>query len=144
MIILDTNVISELLRPSPQAKVVSWVAAQNSTEVYLTTIIEAELRYGVAILKKGKRRKVLEAAIESILQEDFQGRILGFDSLAAKAYAVIAAERRAVGRTISTPDCQIAAIGRARKAAIATRNVKDFAESGIFVINPWDDGSSPS
>jgi len=143
VIILDTNVISELLRPSPEPKVESWFAAQHRTEIYLTTISEAELRYGVAIRDKGKRRKALEEAIEIILQEDFRGRILPFDSLAAKAYAVIAAERRTAGRAIDTADCQIAAIGRTRKAIIATRNEKDFAGCGITVINPWID-STPS
>jgi len=139
MIILDTNIVSELLRPVPEAKVEAWLAAQDGAQVYLTTISEAELRYGVAILDDGKRRDVLAEAVDAILREDFRGRILPFDSPAAEAYAVIASERRMAGRPISQFDCQIAAIGSARGAAVATRNAKDFLGCGIEIIDPWAD-----
>ncbi|MHB1565230.1 MAG: PIN domain-containing protein [Acidiferrobacter sp.] len=137
MIILDTNVVSELLRPAPATQVEVWLSAQDGASVYFTTVGEAELRHGVAILPAGKRRTALTKAIEGILEEDFRDRILTFDRPAARAYAAIAAERRAVGRPISQFDCQIAAITRACKAAVATRNTGDYEGCGIDVIDPW-------
>lgn len=140
MIILDTNVVSELLRPAPAAQVEAWLAAQDGAKVYFTAVGEAELRHGLAILPAGKRRAALFKAIEDILEEDFRGRILPFDRAAARAYAAIAAERRAAGRPISQFDCQIAAIARANEAAVATRNTSDFDGCGIAVIDPWGQG----
>jgi len=137
MIILDTNIVSELLRPAPEPKVEAWLAAQEGSQVYLTTISEAELRLGVAILDKGKRKDALAQAVDGMLREDFRDRILPFDSAAAEAYALIAAERRGAGRPISQFDCQIAAIGRAQGATVATRNARDFEGCGIEVIDPW-------
>ena len=135
MIVLDTNVISELLRPAPEPRVEAWLAAQDGGDVYLTTVTEAELRYGVAILPDGRRRRMLNAALDAILAEDFEG--LPFGSEAAAAYAAIAAARRAAGRPISQFDCQIAAICRANGAAVATRNTTDFQGCGVQVIDPW-------
>ena len=143
MIILDTNVVSELMRPSPSANVVDWVAGQTALNLYISTISEAELRYGVEILPTGERRNRLFAEMEGMLQEDFAGRILPFDSVAAQAYALIAAARRAAGYPINHADCQIAAIARCRGASVATRDVDDFEGSGIDVINPWADRSCP-
>ena len=137
MIILDTNVLSELFRAAPDQNVERWLGEQNSTAVHLTTVSEAELRYGVAILPEGQRRDALMKAVDDMLRQDFRERILSFDSAAAETYAVIAAERRAVGRPMSQFDCQIAAISRARGATVATRNAKDFEGCGIKVINPW-------
>lgn len=137
MIILDTNVVSELLRPAPESRVEAWLARQDGGQVFLTSVSEAELRTGVAIMANGKRRDELAEAIDAMLREDFQGRILSFDSAAASAYATIAAVRRAAGRPISQFDCQIAAIGRLHAAAVATRNAKDFEGCGIEVIDPW-------
>ncbi len=137
MIILDTNVLSEILRPAPEPRVVDWLAAQDGATVYLTAITEAELRHGIAILPEGKRRNDLAEMIDQIIREDFAGRILSFDSPAAEAFAVIAAARRAMGRPIAHADCQIAAIARAVGAAVATRNTPDFAECGVRLINPW-------
>ena len=137
MIILDTNVLSELLRPDPARQVERWLAAQDGTKVYFTTVGEAELRHGVAILPKGRRRNALATAIEGLLNEDFRDRILPFDRPAARAYATIAAERRAAGRPISQFDCQIAAIARAREATVATRNTSDYEGCGIALIDPW-------
>ena len=138
MIVLDTNVVSELLRPAPEPKVETWLAALDGADVYLTAVSEAELRYGVAVMADGRRRAALTQAIDGILREDFQARILPFDSPAAEVYAVIAATRRAAGRPISQFDCQIAAIARAQSAALATRNVGDFEGCGIAVIDPWN------
>lgn len=138
MIILDTNVISELLRPAPDQRVVDWLGACDGTQVYLTAITEAELRLGVAILPAGKRRDGLAEMIDQIIREDFAGRVLPFDSLAATAFAAIAANRRAMGRPIAHADCQIAAIAQTTTATVATRNTPDFADCGIRLINPWD------
>ena len=137
MIILDTNVISELIHPSPSANVMDWVAGQAAPNLYLSTISEAELRYGVEITPTGQRRNRLLGEIEGMLQEDFAGRILPFDSAAAQAYAVVAAARRAAGRPINHADCQIAAIARCRGASVATRDVTGFEGCGIEVTNPW-------
>ena len=140
MIVLDTNVVSELMRPDPTSNVVDWVAGQAAPNLYLSTISEAELRYGVEILPAGERRNRLLEEVEGMLREDFAGRILPFDSAASQAYAVIAAARRAAGRPINHADCQIAAIARCRGASVATRDVDDFEGSGIEVINPWANG----
>ena len=137
MIILDTNVVSELMRPVPDAGVVDWVAGQAAFNLYLSTVSEAELRYGVEILPTGARRDRLLAEVEGMLREDFAGRVLPFDSAAAQVYALIAAARRAEGRSINHADCQIAAIARSRGASVATRDKDDFEGSGIDVINPW-------
>jgi predicted nucleic acid-binding protein len=137
MIILDTNVLSELLRPDPAKEVERWLAAQDGTKIHFTTVGEAELRHGVAILPAGKRRNALSTAIEGLLEEDFRDRILSFDRPAARAYATIAAERRAAGRPISQFDCQIAAIARAHEATVATRNTSDYESCGIELIDPW-------
>jgi predicted nucleic acid-binding protein len=137
MIILDTNVLSELLRPQPAKQVERWLAAQDGTKVYFTTVGEAELRHGVATLPTGKRRDTLAAAIDGLLDEDFGDRILTFDRAAARAYATIAAARRAAGRPISQFDCQIASIARAHKATVATRNTSDYEGCGIELIDPW-------
>ncbi len=137
MIVLDTNVVSELLRPAPAAQVEAWLSALDGAGVYFTAVGEAELRHGVAILPAGKRRTALTKTIEGILEEDFRDRILPFDRAAASAYAAIAAKRRAAGRPISQFDCQIAAIARAHEAAVATRNTGDYEGCGIEVIDPW-------
>lgn len=137
MIIVDTNVVSELLRPTPEPRVEAWLAAQDGLDIYLTAISEAELRYGVAIMDNGKRRDGLADAIDRILRDDMAGRVLPFDSAAAEAYATIAASRRAAGRPIAQADCQIAAIARARGATVATRNTADFEGCGVDLINPW-------
>jgi hypothetical protein len=137
VIVLDTNVVSELLRPAPEARVEAWLAARDGALVYFTAVGEAELRDGLALLPAGKRRQALGKAVEGILEEDFRGRILPFDREAARAYAAIAAERRAAGRPIAQLDCLIAAIARARGAAVATRNTEEFEGCGVMVIDPW-------
>ena len=140
MIILDTSIVSELMRPNPSSNVVAWVAGQAAQNLYLSTVTEAELLYGVEIVPAGRRRDRLLIEVEGMLQEDFEGRILPFDSAAAQAYAVIAATRRAAGRPINHADCQIAAIALSREASVATRDVDDFEGAGIEVINPWESG----
>ena len=139
-VLLDANVVSELLRPSPNPAVHSWVAERQATELYFSAVGEAELRYGVAILPASRRRDALAQAIEAILREDFYGRILAFDSAAARAYAEIAVAPRAAGRTIPPADCQIAAIARCRNLTVATRNVRDFEGIDVDVVDPWASG----
>jgi predicted nucleic acid-binding protein len=137
MILLDTNVVSELMRPAPSEAVLAWFAAQDAGNLYLSAIGEAELRRGAAMLPAGKRRAQLMAAIDAMITEDFAGRILAFDGAAAQAFVLVFLERRAAGRPISFADCQIAATARAQGAAIATRNTADFAGCGLAVIDPW-------
>ena len=137
MIILGTNVISELLRPAPEPKVEHWLSAQDGLDVYLTSISEAEQRYGLAIMGNGKRRAALVDAVDRILREDLAGRILPFDSDASQSYATIAAARRAAGRPIAQAACQLASIAHSRGASVATRNTPDFEGCEVDLINPW-------
>jgi len=137
MIILDTNVISEMMRASPAAVVETWLAAQPAATIFITAVTEAELRYGVALLPAGRRRASFASELEAMLSEDFRDRILPFDSPAAAAYAEIAAERRRAGRPIAQADAQIAAIARSRGAVLATRNVADFDMKALKIVNPW-------
>lgn len=137
MFLLDTNVVSELLRPAPEPVVETWVGGRRATDLYFSAIGEAELHYGVAILPAGWRRAALASAIETILREDFVDRILPFDSDAARQYADIAAARRSAGRPFAPADCQIAAIARSRRMAVATRNVRDFEGIEVEVVDPW-------
>ena len=137
MFLLDTNVVSELLRPSPEPVVETWVGNRRATDLYFSAIGEAELRYGVAILPAGRRQTALASAIEAILREDFVDRILPFDSGAAQEYADIAAARPSAGRPFAPADCQIAAIARSRGMAVATRNVRDFEDIEVEVVDPW-------
>ena len=138
MILLDTNILSELMRPSPTTAVEEWLAGQMSASLFISAVTEAELRFGVALLPDGKRRSRLSEELDQMLAEDFADRILPFDSAAAVSYARIASERRESGRPIAEADAQIAAIARSRGAALATRNVTDFAGCGIDLINPWE------
>ena len=126
MIILDTNVLSELMRLTPAPRVVAWVAKQPATELFTMSITEAEIFYGIELLTKGKRREGLLAAAQAMFAEDLAGRVFGFESDAARAFSKIAAHRRALGRPISHADAQIAAIAQVREAKLATRNVADF------------------
>lgn len=138
MIILDTNVLSELMRPKPSSQVAAWVSKQPADELFTTAITVAEILYGIEILTKSKRREGLLAAAEAMFAEDLDGRILAFDSEAARFFPRIAARRRAMGKPISHPDAQIAAIAQLRSALLATRNVADFGDCDIHVIDPWE------
>ncbi|MGO9084743.1 MAG: type II toxin-antitoxin system VapC family toxin [Terriglobales bacterium] len=137
MIILDTNVLSELMRPKPSPRVAAWVAKQPAAELFTTSITEAEIFYGIELLTKSKRREGLLAAAEAMFAKDFGGRICGFDSDAARVFSRIAAHRRARGRPISHADAQIAAIAQARGAKLATHNVADFEDCNVDVVDPW-------
>jgi len=144
MVVIDTNVVSEPMRLTRELAVMAWFSRQDSGDLYLTAVSEAELRAGAAILPSGQRRDRLSAEVDAVVREDFAGRVLPFDSAATRAYAATTASRRSVGRPILETDCQIAAIARARDAAVATRNGADFQHCGIAVIDPWaDDRASP-
>ena len=136
MIVIDTNVVSELMRQTPAPAVMAWFSAQDSAELYLTAVSEAELRTGVAILPAGRRRERIAAVVDAVVEHDFAGRVLPFNSAAARTYAAIAASRRSVGRPFLEADGQIAAIAHASDAAMATRNGADFEHRGIAVIDP--------
>jgi toxin FitB len=136
MIILDTNVFSEIFKPTPAGAVMQWLDAQDRLSLFLTTVTQAEVLYGIEMLPAGKRAR-LSAAIGEIITHEFYGRILSFDEEAAAAYAKIAAGRAISGHPISQSDAMIAAVARARGAAIATRNTTDFEHCGITIVNPW-------
>ena len=137
MIVLDTNVLSELMKRRGSQFVRNWAAQQPVMSLFTTTITQAEILYGIAILPQGKRRDELTQSAYLMFAEDFSSRVLPFDEAAAVAFASIAAQRRANGNPISQADAQIAAICSSRQATIATRNVSDFAGCGISIINPW-------
>ena len=139
MIVLDTNVISEMLRVVPSPHVARWIAAQPEHELYITAVTEAEIRVGVNMMPAGKRKAQLQATVDQIISRVFAGRILSFDSACAVVYAEISANRRSIGKPISPFNAQITAIARANGAkAIATRNVDDFASVGVEIVNPWE------
>lgn len=142
MIILDTNVLSELMKLKPAVRVENWIAAQPSASLFITTLTQAEILYGVELLPKGKRRKALDKAVSGLFDEDFANRILPFDEAAAYAYAIVAAQRQLTGKPIAQFDAQIAAIARSRGATVATRNTSDFVDCGIHLVNPWDTQTS--
>ncbi|HSC18086.1 MAG TPA: type II toxin-antitoxin system VapC family toxin [Rhizomicrobium sp.] len=136
MIVIDTNVLSEFACQMPEPAVVSWLSDQNSSTLCTTSITEAELLAGIALLPAGRRRAELEMFAAATLQR-FESRILPFDREAAREYPGIVAARRAVGLSTGGADCQIAAIARVYGASIATRNVRDFRHCGVDIINPW-------
>ncbi|MBZ0257346.1 type II toxin-antitoxin system VapC family toxin [bacterium] len=138
MIILDTNVISELMRETPHENVKAWIAANKPTDLSLTTITIAEIQRGLARLPKGKRRNTLELKFSTFISEAFSGRIYSFDEDAAIVYGKVAAKREKEGFNTDAVDLMIAAIVKSRNASIATRNTKDFDGCGIQVINPWE------
>jgi len=137
VIVLDTNVVSELMRPLPDSAVEAWVADRAATTLFLTAVSEAELLYGVAIMPAGHLRDALTSEVEAMLQEDFASRVLPFDSDAARAFAEIAAACRAAGRPVSQSDGQIAAIARSRGMAVATRNSRHFEGMAVDLVDPW-------
>ncbi len=137
MIVLDTNVVSELMRHAPDAAVVTWVDACPPDDVFLTAVTAAELRYGAARLPDGRRRRELMELVGQLLTEDFEGRVLPFDDAAALHYAELVVARDRAGRPISMADAQIAATCRRFDARLATRNFDDFAGTGVAVVDPW-------
>jgi len=137
VIVLDTNVLSEEIRQSPSPKVLRWFEEQDPVSVFITAVTQAEMLYGLESLPVGRRRSTLQQAIEKMFEEEFLGRILPFDEDAARSFAKIVAARDALGRPISQLDGMIAAIARSRRAVLATRNVSDFQDCGLRIIDPW-------
>lgn len=137
MLVIDTNVVSELMRASPRRDVLEWVDGQRTKDLFVTSVTEAEVRAGVAVLPDGERRRGLAAAAERAFGNLFASRVLPFDSSAARAYAEMFAIRQAMGRPLSLADGQIAAIARSRGMTVVTRNIGDFEGAGIELANPW-------
>lgn len=139
MILLDTNVVSELMRPVPAPAVQRWLDKQDAASLATTTITVAELGAGLALLPAGAKQQDLRARAASLISQGFGDRIFGFDLDAASAYGGLLAQRRRMGRAPSGFDMLIAAIAHARGMAVATRNVADFEGCGLLLINPWQD-----
>jgi toxin FitB len=137
MIILDTNVVSEPLKPQPDPKVLAWLDAQAPETLYLTSINLAELATGIAVLPAGRKRTSLQQALDQRMMPLFEGRILHFDAKGAQAFATLSAKLQAIGSTMSFADCAIAAIATANGFALATRNTRDFKNTGIELLDPW-------
>jgi toxin FitB len=138
MILLDTNVISEIWRPKPDATVLAWFKGQPAHSLYLCTPVLAELRFGAERLALGHRKKLLQEAIDRLEAELYRDRILGFDASAASEFGRIAATRERAGRRIEAIDAFIAAIALAHRAALATRDTDDFSDIGLEIINPFE------
>jgi predicted nucleic acid-binding protein len=137
VILLDTNVISALMQSNPEPAIVAWLDHQPPESVWTTAVTVFEVRFGLELLATGRRRRQLEEAFDKALAEDFEGRVLPFDQAAAEAAGTMAAARRRAGRTIEIRDLQIAGIAAARKATLATRNVRHFEGFGVTLVDPW-------
>lgn len=137
MIILDTNVLSALMRAAPDIAVVDWLDRQPAESIWITSVTLFEAHLGVALLPKGKRQRALEAALDQLVMEDLGNRVLDFDSSAALEAAALAATRQKGGRPVDMRDTQIAGIALARRASIATRNVGHFEDTKVPILNPW-------
>jgi len=138
VIVLDTNVVSAIMKPQPVAEVVAWLDRRETASLYLSTVTLAEIRFGLRALPEGRRRRDLEDRFERFVARGFEQRILSFDEPAALEYGDLMARRRRLGRPMSALDGQIAAIARAHRFAVATGNVGDFEECGIEVVNPFE------
>jgi predicted nucleic acid-binding protein len=137
VIILDTNVLSALMRTAPEAPVLAWLDHQPAESVWITSITLFEVRLGLALLPTGRRQQALAAAFARLLKEDLENRVLDFDSAAATEAASVAAERQKAGRPVDMRDTQIAGIALARRATLATRNVRHFVDLKVPIVDPW-------
>jgi toxin FitB len=138
--LVDTNVLSELLRAVPAPQVLAWFSAQRADTLFVSAVTQAEMQLGARLMPSGKRRVAIESALRAMFEEDFVGRVLPFDTLAATAYVDIVSARQSAGRPIAQFDAQIAAIARQHGARLATRNESDFVDCGVTLVNPWRDG----
>lgn len=139
MILMDTNVVSEMMLRSPDPAVFAWAQRQKEEETYFSAVGEAELRYGASLLPLGKRRDALIVRIEEMLRDTFWDRVLPFDSAAAEVFGEVAVMYRSTGRQLNFADCQIAAIAISLHMTVATRNIRDFVDTGVELVNPWTD-----
>lgn len=137
MIVLDTNVLSALMRTEPEAAVLGWLDRQAPDAIWITAVTVFEVRMGLTLLPAGRRRRALETAFERLLAEDLQHRVLGFDASAATRAAALAAARQSAGRSVDLRDTQIAGIVSARRATLATRNLHHFRDLDVAVVDPW-------
>ena len=144
MIVLDTNIISEMMKTSPSLQVMTWIDEQTVSELFITTITIAEIVYGLHALPAGHRRNQLEDAFHNTISSAFEYRVLGFDELSAHRYGQLMADRKKLGRPLAILDGQIAAIAYINKFKIATRNMADFYECGLGLINPFEHDVHPS
>lgn len=138
MFVLDTNILSALMTPEPVPEVAAWVARQPARLLFTASICQAEILSGIAIMPEGRRRQALEAAARAMFLEDFDGRVLPFDTEAAVAYADLFAARRRAGRPTATVDLVIASVARSKAASVVTRDTGGFEHCGITLINPWE------
>jgi hypothetical protein len=143
VILLDTNVLSALMRSEPEAIVVDWLDAQPSESIWTTSVTVFEIRTGLELLPSSRRRRHLEAAFERVLNEDLDQRVLAFDAAAADAAGALVARRQRAGKAVEIRDAQIAGIALARKAPVATRNVRHFTDLGVRLIDPWSSAAGP-
>lgn len=141
MILLDSNVASELMRPAPYPAVAAYFHAQQIETLFLPAVCEGEIRYGIARLAPGRRRDELSAAFRAFLDRGFRARVVAYDGACAAGYAAVRIAREKAGRPVRTSDLMIAGTALAHGAMVATRNVPDFAECGIAVVNPWEHGA---
>jgi toxin FitB len=139
MIVLDTNVVSEIMQPAPERSVRNWLGQHDLDLLWLTSVTVFEIRFGIETLAQGRKRSQIMAAFELLLNEKLQGRVLSFDRAAAEVAAEFAARRRAMGRPVEIRDIEIAGIAAARRATLVTRNVRDFEGLGLKIENPWVD-----
>lgn len=140
MILVDTNVISEPWKPTPDPRVLAWIDAQTIETLYVSAVTVAELRFGIAALPAGKRRTTLHDRLEGDVLPLFEGRVLPFDLSASQAYAALMAQAKAAGKAIGKADGYIAATAAARGLTVATRDTAPFEAAGVPMINPWQDG----
>lgn len=138
MIILDTNVLSALMRSAPDRQVADWLDRQPAQSIWITAITVFEARFGIELLAPSRRRREIEAAFNRVLQEDLEGRVLDFDAAAAEKAATLAAERRRAGVPVDFRDTQIAAITLVRRGTLATRNTRHFDGMSVPMTNPWN------
>lgn len=138
MILIDTNVVSEIMKVAPAESVVNWLNNQKSSGLYISTVTIGEIEYGLRILPAGKRRLQLNERFERFVSLAFAQRILAYDEASARAYGEVMSHRRELGRPISVPDGQIAAVARSNGFTVATRNISDFEDCGIELIDPFE------
>lgn len=138
MIVLDTNVLSALMQAKPEPRVVAWLDAQPGESIWTTAVTVFEIRFGLCAMARGKKQKALQEAFDLAIEHDFEGRVLDFDVPAANEAATLASRLRAAGRPVEIRDAQIAGIVLARRASLATRNVRHFEDTGVPILNPWE------
>jgi hypothetical protein len=137
VIVLDTNVVSEVMKASPAVRVAKWMASHARSRIFTTSVTQAEIFFGLEIMPHGRKREALYDAATAMFKDQFAGRVLAFDGDASHIFSMIASARRRAGQPIGQFDCQIAAIARSHGAAIATRDLRDFTGCGVELIDPW-------